>query len=77
MSVQKKFDDTNRGVLFKDEKKTTAEDRDYSGEIDVRGEKFSLSGLDQTIQGGQEIHELEHQAQSPANKGQRRFLRGG
>ena len=41
--MQKKYDETNRGVLFKDEKKTTAEDRDYSGEIDVRGEKFWLS----------------------------------
>jgi hypothetical protein len=42
-TMQKKYDETNRGVLFKDEKKTTAEDRDYSGEIDVRGEKFWLS----------------------------------
>jgi hypothetical protein len=40
----KKFDDTNRGVLFRDDKKAKAEDRDYSGTLNIDSTEFWLSG---------------------------------
>jgi hypothetical protein len=41
--MQKKFDDTNRGVMFKNADKRDEKDRDYSGELNVRGEEFWVS----------------------------------
>ena len=35
--MDKKFDDTNRGVLFKNTSKTDDKHADYRGEIDVNG----------------------------------------
>ena len=40
--TDKKFDDTNRGALFKAEKKNE-KDRDYSGSINVAGHDYWLS----------------------------------
>ena len=39
-----KFNDTNRGVLFREERKDKEGDRDYSGSLDVDGRQFWLSG---------------------------------
>lgn len=40
--TEKKYDDTNRGALFKAEKKNE-KDRDYSGQINVGGHDYWLS----------------------------------
>jgi hypothetical protein len=40
--TEKKFDDTNRGVLFKNEKKENERHADYRGEINVAGKPFWL-----------------------------------
>ena len=42
--MTKKFDDTNRGILFRDEKKAEPADRDYSGSINIAGAEYWLSG---------------------------------
>jgi hypothetical protein len=38
------FDNTNRGVLFREAEKSKDSDRDYSGSINIDGREFWLSG---------------------------------
>ena len=43
----------NRGSLFKNDKKSKEEDRDYSGSINIEGREFWLSGwISETKKGG-------------------------
>ena len=42
--TEKKFDDTNHGVLFKNEKKENERHADYRGEINVAGAAFWVNG---------------------------------
>ena len=37
------FDNTNRGALFRDDKKQSDKDRDYSGSINIEGREYWLS----------------------------------
>ena len=37
------YDDTNRGVLFKNDKKSASKQPDFKGKIDVNGEEYWLS----------------------------------
>jgi hypothetical protein len=39
-----KFDDRNRGTLFRNDKKQDDRDRDYSGHLNVDGREYWLSG---------------------------------
>jgi hypothetical protein len=51
--MQKKFDDTNRGVLFKSDRKDKPDDRDYHGEFtDAGGQEFWISGWAKTSKKG-------------------------
>ena len=38
------FDNTNRGILFKNEKKKTEKHPDYEGQVNVEGTDWALSG---------------------------------
>lgn len=38
------FDDTNRGVLFREEDKKNERGPDYTGSVNVHGETFRLAG---------------------------------
>jgi hypothetical protein len=40
--ILKKFDDTNRGVLFKNDRKQSEKHADYKGEMNVNGTEFWL-----------------------------------
>ena len=42
--MDKKFDDTNRFVLFQNDRKEKETDRDYSGSINIDGRDYWLSG---------------------------------
>lgn len=42
--MSKQFDDTNKGALFKNDRKETANHPDYTGKINVDGRDFWLSG---------------------------------
>jgi hypothetical protein len=51
--MQKKFDERNRGVLFKSDRKDRPEDRDYHGEFtNAGGQEFWISGLAKTSKKG-------------------------
>lgn len=41
--MEKKFDNTNKGVLFKDDKRTNERAPEYTGTINVRGLDYKLS----------------------------------
>jgi hypothetical protein len=40
--TEKQYDNTNRGVLFKNEDKSDDRDADYSGNININGAEFWL-----------------------------------
>jgi hypothetical protein len=42
---EKKYDDTNRGALFRDDNKSKETDRDYSGTLNVGGALLTFAGL--------------------------------
>jgi hypothetical protein len=44
------FDNTNRGALFRDDRKTKETDRDYSGSLNVFWRRVLAFGLDQNQQ---------------------------
>jgi hypothetical protein len=46
------FDNINRGALFRESDKQSDKDRDYSGNINVNGEEFWLSGWVKTSKKG-------------------------
>lgn len=42
--MPKDYDNTNRGVLFRNNRKKTDKHPDYTGQLNVGGEEFWLSG---------------------------------
>jgi hypothetical protein len=42
--TEKKYDDTNRGAIFKNDRKEKENDRDYSGSLNVDGHDYWISG---------------------------------
>ena len=58
MPLTKEFDDTNRGVLFREEKKSEPADRDYSGSINIAGVEYWLSGWIKTSKNGRKYLSL-------------------
>ena len=63
--MTQKFDDTNRGVLFRDEKKAKPEDRDYSGSINIGGTEYWLSGWVKTSKKGSKFLSLSVKPKAP------------
>lgn len=60
--TDKKFDDSNRGALFKNDRKTKDTDRDYSGSINVAGHDYWLSAWIKKSAKGQTFMSLSIQA---------------
>jgi len=52
------FDNTNKGVLFKNTEKETDKHPDYRGQLDVNGEKFWLSAWINTSKAGNKYMSL-------------------
>jgi len=46
------YDNTNRGVLFKNDKKTTEKHPDYQGNINVNGTEYKLAAWIKTSKKG-------------------------
>jgi hypothetical protein len=63
------FDNTNRGALFKDDKKAKDTDRDYSGSINVDGVEYWVSGWIKTSKKGTKFLSLSVKPKdAPLNK---------
>jgi len=60
------FDNTNRGVLFKETRKEKDGDRDYSGQININGREFWLSGWVKTSAKGAKFLSLSVKAKDGA-----------
>jgi hypothetical protein len=54
----------NRGSLFKNEEKSNEEDRDYSGQLNVEGRLFWVSGYINTTKAGRKYLSLSIKPQS-------------
>jgi uncharacterized protein (DUF736 family) len=52
------FDNTNRGSLFKNDKKTEEKHPDLSGSINIEGMEYWISGWSKTSKGGQKFLSL-------------------
>ena len=50
--AQKEFDDTNRGILFENDRKRGDRDPDYKGSINVDGTDYWLSGWEKETKRG-------------------------
>ena len=50
--MDKQYDDTNRGVLFTNDRKTTDKHPDLKGTINVEGKEFWVSGWFKTGKSG-------------------------
>jgi hypothetical protein len=75
---RKKFDDTNRGILFKNDRKESDKHPDYKGSVNVDGRDYWLSGwrkdtqkgpaLSLSVQPKQEARRVSYdKAQSPVH----------
>ena len=69
----KDFDNTNRGSLFKNDKKTTEQMPDYKGQINVNGEEFWLNAWLKTSKQGTKFMSLsispkDRQVSEPTRK---------
>jgi hypothetical protein len=51
-SAQRDFDNTNRGALWDNERKENAKQPDYTGQINVDGRDYWISGWDNEDSGG-------------------------
>ena len=47
-----KYDNTNRGAMFKNDRKKTETHPDLGGTIDVGGTEYYINALEEGIQGG-------------------------
>jgi hypothetical protein len=63
--MTKKFDDTNRGVLFREDNKSEPADRDYSGSINIAGAEYWLSGWIKTSKKGTKFLSLSVKPKAP------------
>lgn len=52
------YDNTNRGTLFKNDKKETEKQPDYKGKINVKGQDFYLSAWIKTSKDGNKYMSL-------------------
>lgn len=56
--MSKQYDNTDRGALFKNERKTQDNQPDYTGSINVGGAEFYLSAWIRTQQSGRKYMSL-------------------
>ena len=56
--MNKKFDETNRGVLFTNDKKEHEKQPDFTGNININGKKYRLAGWKRESTTGKEYTTL-------------------
>ena len=73
--TDQQYDDELRGVLFKNDRKATERDPDYTGEAQIRGEKFWLSAWIRESKGGRKYMSLSLTPAEPEQAGSTRVAR--
>jgi uncharacterized protein (DUF736 family) len=63
--MSQEYDNTNRGVLFKNDKKETDNHPDYTGSLDVDGDEFFLSAWIKTSKAGKKFMSLSVKPKEP------------
>jgi uncharacterized protein (DUF736 family) len=48
------YDDTNRGVLFREKTKRSEKSPDYRGKLDMNGEQFEIVGWIREVKNGKD-----------------------
>ncbi len=56
--MNQQYDNTNRGSLFKNDKKTEEKHPDLSGSINIEGMEYWISGWSKVSKGGQKFISL-------------------
>lgn len=66
--MEKKYDNTNKGVLFRDENRKNDRSPEYTGTINVRGDDFKLSAWIRESKNGKKFLSLALTAPMPSKK---------
>lgn len=72
-SMSQEYDNTNSGALFKNERKETENQPDYTGSVNVEGTEFWLSGWIKESKAGKKFMSLSVRAKDE-NKAERRAI---
>jgi len=56
--MDKEYDNTNQGALFRNEDKSDEDERDYTGNLNVEGREFRVSGYVKTSKAGKKYLRL-------------------
>ena len=63
------YDNTNRGVLFKNDRKETEKHPDYTGSINVKGHEFYLSAWIKTAKSGKKFFSMSVTPKEQSQRG--------
>lgn len=66
--MEKKYDNINKGVLFRDENRKNDRAPEYTGTINVRGDDFKLSAWIRESKNGKKFLSLALTAPMPSKK---------
>jgi hypothetical protein len=66
--ADKKYDNTNRGALFRNAEKQNPKQPDYTGTLDIQGTNYRLAGWIQETKSGEKYLSMELSALNPPSE---------